>query len=73
MNNPVLREAHRVMVLRGVFGPEGEEGTRNIFVDPWFINLYSQIHPDSLQQTTINLKCIKVSCNMIFKFTTCFT
>jgi len=65
----ILREAHRVRVfenrvLRKMFGPKREEVTRNIFVDPWFIHSYSQTPPDLLQQTTINLKCMKMSCNI---------
>jgi hypothetical protein len=65
----MLREAHRLRVfenrlLKKMFGPKREEVTRNIYVDPWFIYSYSQIPPDSLQQTTINLKYIKVSGNI---------
>jgi len=65
----ILREADRVRVfenrvLRKMFGSKKEELTRNIFVDPCFIHSYSQTPPDLLQQTTINLKYVKVCCNI---------
>jgi hypothetical protein len=46
-----------------MFGPKKEEVTRNIFVDPWFIQLYTQapphhhqskMHESAVQHQTLN-------------------